>query len=341
MKGKRADGCINYLPFFMVKNMNKFPPWIRWLVIAVIALFILSVVRDFVIKTAIETTSQKVIGAKVHMGSFSLGLLTRQIHIRDFKLYNPPNFPDQIFLSMPEMRVQVDIIQLLQGRMHFPHVVFDMEKLVVVKNKEGKLNTDSLKIIEEQKQASKGKPMKLPVFQIDTLKLDIGKVVMEDYSHGDPTVIEVYEVAIKDKTIKNIDGVPKLVTMVLVEALKPTAIRSAGLMAATTLMGVAFLPAVAIGVAVVEDQAKFQFHQSVARVYEESLKLVKELSGNIKQQDPPKGQILAKVYGCDIVINIQDKGWGKSEITIKARKYMLARLEIANGLLYQLKERLK
>lgn len=321
-------------------HMNKFMPFIRWFIVFIAALFLLSAFRDFFIKTAIEISSPRIIGAKVQIGSLSLGLFTHKIHIRNFKLYNPPGFPDQVFLVMPEVMLDVDMAQLLKGRTHCSLVVFNMDHMVIVKNKDGKLNVDSLKIIQDQMAANKGKPVKLPVFKIDLLELNVGKVIFEDYTHAPPAVVEAYDVAIKDQKIRNINGLPKLAASVIVEAMKPTAIRGAGIFAAEALLGIGFLPAVAISVAIAQDDVKSDLNYSFDRVYQESLKLVKDL-GSVKNADSVKGQILAKVYGADITMNIQDEGWNKSSIRIKARKYMLAKLEIANGLLYQLTERLK
>ena len=67
--------------------------------------------------------------------------------------------------------------------------------------------------------------------------------------------------------------------------------------------------------------------------------MIKRL-GTIKKTDSAAGKIFAKVYGCDIVIEIQKQGWFSSKVIIKARKYFLAKPEIAAGLLYQLKESL-
>jgi hypothetical protein len=320
--------------------MPKIPRLIKVLLIAVVVLFVLSAAKNFLIKTAIELTAPRIIGAKLEIGSFSLGLLSQKIHIRNMKLYNPPGYPQEVFLNVPEIGVEADIGELMKGRMHFPMVIFNLEQMIIYKDKAGKLNIDSLKIIEEQKAANKGKPSKMPVFKIDVLKLNIGKVIMEDYSHAPPVVVEAYDVNVKDKTLKNVDGIPKLVAAILVEAVKPTAIRSAGLLAAQTLLGVGFFPAMAVGVVIAQDDVKADFNASFNQVYQESLKLIKE-TGSIKKEDAKEGQIFAKVYGADIVMTIQDKGWNKASVAVKARKYLLARLEVANGILYQLKQRIK
>lgn len=338
-----ADGAfgLSALSCFSIHMKKPMSFFIAIVVVVISALVVLSVIKDSLIKTAIEASSATVIGAKIEMGSFSLGLLNRQIHIKDFRLHNPPGFPDQVFLVMPEVKLQVDLGALIAGRMHFPLVVLNMDKMIIFKNKEGKLNVDSLKIIQEQMAANKGKPLKLPVFKIDTLYLNLGKVIMEDYTHAPPVLVEAYDVGIRNQKISDINGLPKLVAAVIVQALKPTAIRSAGLFAAEALLGVGFLPAVAIGIVVAQDDVKSQLDFSPSKVYQESLKLVHDLAGVVKKTDQSKGQITALVYGCDISFNIQDKGWFKSFITIKARKYFLPKLAIANGLLYQLTERLK
>jgi hypothetical protein len=319
--------------------MKKWLSFIRWLLALAVVLFILAELKDFLIKTAIEVASPNVIGAKVEMGSLSLGLFTHRIQIKNFRMYNPPGFPDGVFLVMPEVMVDADIPALIKGKMYFPWVVFDMEKVIIIKNKEGKLNVDELKIVKEQQEANKGKPLKLPVFKIDTLNLNLGEVIVEDYTHAPPLRVSAYDVGVKNLKIRHINGLPKLVTIVLFEALKPTAIRSAGLYAATTVLGVTFLPAVAIGLAVAPDSASADLNDSNGRVFQESLQLVKDLQGTVKKTD--QEHIWAKVYNCDIVFTVQDKGWGRSHVSIKAREYLLPRLEIANGLLYQLTERLK
>ena len=51
--------------------------------------------------------------------------------------------------------------------------------------------------------------------------------------------------------------------------------------------------------------------------------------------------ISAKVYDCDITIEIERMSWNQCRTIIKARKYFLPKPDIAAGLLYQLKEKLK
>ena len=308
----------------------------RWLWAGFITIVVLWVAQQVVLKPIIEAVATQVIGARVTLGSFSLNILTHQIRITDFQIYNEQGFPPKVFFNASEILVDIDLPQAMQGKTHCPLVVFRLDKIIVFKNPQGKLNVDELKIVQEKLHEKKKGPM--PKFKIDVLKLNIEQVIVEDDGKN-PPVIEAYDLNLKDKTIRNIDGVPKLVGLVMFEALKPTAIQSAGLYAATTLLGVGFLPGLAIGVAIANDAAVSEIPHSFDQVYQQSLQLVKRL-GQIKRADASSGQILAKVYNCDISIKIQKEGWTQSKIIIKARKYFLAKPEIAAGLLYQLKKEL-
>ncbi len=311
--------------------------WGRWLGIGLITIAVLWFAQQVIVKPVIEAVASKVIGARATLGSFSLNIITHQVRITDFKIYNEEGFPPKLFFDASEILVDVEPFEALKGKFHLPLVVFRLDKLIVFKNAQGKLNVDELKIVQEKLHEKNKGPM--PNFKIDVLKLNIEQVIVEDDGKT-PPVIEAYDLNLKDKTILNVNSVPKLVGLVLFEALKPTAIQSAGMYAATTLLGVGFLPGLALGVAIANDKAVSDMPHSFDQVYQNILQLVKRL-GKVKTADNLAGKIAAKVYDCDINIEVDNQGWGKSRITIKARKYFLPKPEIAAGLLYQLKEGFK
>jgi hypothetical protein len=311
--------------------------WLRWLWVVLATIVLLWVAQQVLVKPVIEAVATEVIGARVTLGSFSLNILTHKIRITDLQIYNEQGFSPNVFFNASEILVDVDLPEAMKGKLHFPLVVFSLDKMIVFKNAQGKLNVNELKIVQEKLHEKKKEPP--PNFKIDVLKLNMEQVIVEDDSKT-PPVITAYDLNLKDKTIRNIDGVPKLVGSVMFEALKPTALQGAGLYAATALLGVGFLPGLAIGVAIAKDDATAELPDSYDQVYQQSLQLVQRL-GKVKKTDASAGQILAKVYDCDITIGVQKEGWGRSKIIIKARKYFLAKPEVAAGLLYQLKEELK
>ncbi|MBF0571062.1 MAG: hypothetical protein HQL12_04235 [Candidatus Omnitrophica bacterium] len=320
----------------MNTTFNFFSRLNRWLWVGLITIIVIWFAQQAFLKPVIESVAAKAIGAKVTFGNFSLNIFTHKIRITDLQVYNEQGFPPKVFFNASEILVDADLFEALKGKLHFPLVIFRLNKMIVFKNPQGKLNVNELKIVQEKLHEKTKGP--LPNFIIDELKLNIEQVVVEDDSKT-PPVIEAYDLNLKDKTIRNINGVPKLVGLLMFEALKPTALQGAGLYAATALLGVGFLPGLAIGIAVARDDAVSDMLYSSAQVYQHSLQLVKRL-GQIKRTNDSAGQIFAKVYNCDISIEVQKQGWNRSKITIKARKYFLAKPEIAAGLLYQLKEEL-
>jgi len=310
----------------------------RWLWVGIVTIVILWITQQIIVKPIIEAVSSQLVGTRVTMGSFSLNIFTHRIRITDLRIYNEQGFPPKIFFNAPEILVDVNLVEAIQGKYHFPLIIFHLDKMIVFKNAQGKLNVDELKIVKERLHAKTKGPA--PNFKIDELQLNVEQVIVEDDSKT-PPLIEAYDLNLKNKTIRDINGVPKLISVVMVEVLKPTAIQSAGLYAATTLLGVGFLPGLAIGLAMASDDAVSELPNSSDQIYQKCLELVNRLGGQIKNTNAQTGKISVKIYNCDVSINIQKEGWIRSYIIIKARKYLLAKPEIAAGLLYQLKESLK
>ena len=64
--------------------------------------------------------------------------------------------------------------------------------------------------------------------KIDQATLNLGKVVVKDYTKGEPPSIQAYDIGV-NKTFKNITSAEQLVTLVLVQAMGPTALRNAAI----------------------------------------------------------------------------------------------------------------
>ena len=236
------------------------------------ALVVSGFLKDQIVKTAVTMTCSKIVGAPLHIGSMSIGILSQNIIIKDLKLYNPPGFTNDVLLDMPVISVDYDLGSLLAGKLRVRNAIIDLHEVVIVNNKEGNLNVDSLKVVEDQKEASSGKkeqaPGKTMPMQIDTMTLSIGKVVFKNFATGDnKPAIDAYDVGIKGKSFKNITSAQQFVTLVLVEAMKPTAIRGAAVYGAATVLGVAFLPAGIAATLIGEDSSKAEFNSSSDNVY--------------------------------------------------------------------------
>ncbi|MCB9747523.1 MAG: hypothetical protein H6755_03850 [Candidatus Omnitrophica bacterium] len=336
--------------------------------------------KNFIIKTVITKVGSSTLGAQVQVRKFSLSILTQKVSMKDVRIYNPPGFGNDELIEMPEITIKCNLWAMAAGKMHIPLAVINLKKMVVVKNKDGQLNVDALKVVKDSQKAeeisrpepdiiepeqeekekevfpespveeivsyeevldkkSSKKPL-LPPLQIDELRLNVEQVVYKDYSKGENPTILVYDVDLKNKEFKNINSISKLVTIVLINAMGPTAIRSAGIYAAGALMGVGFLPAGVFGVIVGKDNATAEFDMKYRKVFKEVERIFQEI-GSIKKIDHERKAISAKINGYDVKVWFEEVSSKKTKLNVTARKYLMPKSKVAGGILYQITERLK
>ncbi len=281
-------------------------------------------------------------GAAVRIEGLSFDIFNSSIHINGFKMYNPAGFPKEILIDIPKIEVEYDLSALLKKELHLPWVEINLKEVVVTKNKQGRLNVDSLKFAQkkEQPQAQvKQEKQKIIPMHIDLLKLNIGKVIHKDLSTGGKPRLEVYDINIK-RTYKNITSATQLVTLILAESLKPTAIKGAEIYGVAAVLGVAALPVGVASVFISRDSAKADFQTSHERAYKVSLETMDEL-GDIIKSDEQAGYIKGQIHGIEVVIKISKNTEKKIDIAVSARKYMLPKPKIAEGVLYEITQNLK
>ncbi|NLE65446.1 MAG: hypothetical protein GX606_05990 [Elusimicrobia bacterium] len=210
--------------------MRKF--FVSVLVIAGL-LVVLGFARDALIRSAVIIGAKAVAGVDVKIGAFSMSLIRQSVSIRDFRVYNPEGFPDSAMVDIPEISVRMDAGALLKGLLHVPYMRLDMKEARIIKNKEGITNVASLKFAQAPVQTSSpakrapeaAKPQKEMKMMFDLVSLNIGKVIMEDYSGGRQSPkVTVFDVNIKNKEFRNMDNPAVLGTAIMFEALAPAGI---------------------------------------------------------------------------------------------------------------------
>lgn len=305
--------------------MKKF---IIWLGIVAISLVCIAIFKNLIIKSVLTSVASRIIGAPVHMDSFSLNIVSSTIHISGFKMYNPSGFPQGILVSCPKIKIIYDRATLLKEKRHFLIVEIELKEMGLTKNKEGKLNVDSLQIVQQPKS------FPLVPMRIDLLTLSIGKIVYRDYTIGTEPVVRVYDVN-RHKSYKGIPTAQQLALLVLAEPMKAAAIENAQIYGVSMLAGVAALPAAVAATFIGKDYVRQIIDVSFDQVYEISLQEIKRI-GKIVKNDASGGMIKANINGAMVALILRKGVDFKTEITISARKYMLPKLDIAAWVLYQI-----
>ncbi len=296
--------------------------------IVVIFLAGIAIFKNLIIKSAVTTAASRITGAPVHMDGFSLNLLSSTIHISGFKMYNPRGFPEGILVSCPKIKVIYDRATLFKPKRHFLLVEIELKELALTKNKEGRLNVDSLKIVQQSKP-SPPTPM-----QIDHLNLSIGKIVYTDYSAGTKPSGRVYDVN-RHNSYKGIPTAQQLALLVLAEPMKAAAIKDAEIYGVVLVAGVAVLPVAVAAIFIGKDSVRQIIDAGFDYVYEVSLEEVKRI-GTITKHDASSGVIKANINGAMVALILRKGADNKTEITISARKYLFPQLDIAAWVLYQI-----
>jgi hypothetical protein len=314
--------------------------------IVIVSLFILSVAKDFAIKSAVTIGATNVLGTPVHIDSLSLGILRQSVRIKGFKMYQPKGYPKGILLDIPKITVEYDLGALFKRKLHFPLVELDLKEAVIIKSQEGILNVDTLKVAQKpapkkaKEKNGEKKPVKTIAMQIDVLKVNLGRVVSKGYTKDGQMYVKTFDINVKDKTYKNINSAQQLVALLLIEAMKPAAIKSAGLYGAVSLAGVAFLPVGIASVFTGKDSVSDTFSVGLAKAYKVSLDILTDM-GTIKSQDKEAGIIKAKVSGADVTVRIEEESRKEVKVTISARKYLIPKSQIAGTVLHKLTEELR
>jgi hypothetical protein len=191
----------------------------------VVALFVLSVTKDLIIKVSVEKGVEFVTGLKLSIGSINVGIFRTAVKIKNLKVINPPQFKDRLMVNMPEIYVDYDLPAFFRGTVHLESLRLHLKEFVVVKNANGKLNLNSLKVVSAKKSGapSEAGGKKAPDIKIDSLELRIDRAVYKDYTvSGGPSIIE-YNVNI-DERYTNITNPYSVVSIIVVKALAGTSI---------------------------------------------------------------------------------------------------------------------
>jgi len=313
---------------------------IRIIVLTVVFLFGFCLARDFLIKSLIGSVASGITGAPIRIGGLSLSVIRQSIKISNFRMYNPKGFPRDVLVDIPRMAVAWDIRAHISGKIHLRQLELEIKEIDMVKNKEGKLNVDSLKIAQEKPgEKEKKRLAKHLAMQIDVVSLGMGRVVSKDYSVEGPPVIKVYDINLK-KTYKNITSAQQLAALIISEPLKAAGIEGLEMYGVSMLTGVAALPVAAAFTFAGKDYAQQTFNVTTERAYDAGLRVIK-LLGKVTKENRGRGIINAEVDEASVTFKLKKLSGKSTQVTISARKFGLPHAEIASGVMYRLSEQLK
>ncbi len=187
--------------------------------------------KNMIIKTSVSTGVKAMTGLKLSIRSMNVGVFKSLLGINELQLHNPSGFEDDLMMDLPEIYVDYNLGAFMGGKVHLEEVRLNLREFLVVKNADGQLNLDSLRVVKEdgeeevEKDDGKKEKSEMPDLQIDLLEMKIGKVIYKDYTKGTPPKEKVFNVNI-DERYENITDPQSFVRLIILKALKNTTIAS-------------------------------------------------------------------------------------------------------------------
>lgn len=126
----------------MIKFIFK---WLlRLAILVVVLVVVLLLARNAILRVYVEHQIHTQTGMDAEIGSFSVGLAEPTVTIRNFWLYNPPNFAGTPLLKIRELHVEYDPVALAKHELHIKLMRFNLGEVDIVKNQAGQTNIFSL-----------------------------------------------------------------------------------------------------------------------------------------------------------------------------------------------------
>lgn len=305
--------------------------------IAVVFFSVLGFAKDQVIKSTISASVNIVTGTPVEIKNFSFGVIRQAARIKNLKIFNPKGFPPGVLLDVPRVSFDYNLFSLLMGKVYLKQLTLELREIGVIKNKQGEINIDSLKLVKE-KEAKPENKKDIPM-QLDIFNFKVDRLVFKDFSVGEKPSIQVYDINL-NKSYKNITSVKQLIALLMSEPMKAVGIKSAAIYGVSVIAGVAVLPVAVAGSMVKRDSVEEVFDADFQAAYSISLAILKDI-GEVYLEDKEDGIIKAKVEGCKVSLRIRSLSPKSTQVTVSARKFNFPKPQIAGGILYRISERLK
>jgi len=194
------------------------------LFILVILVFAIGILKDTFLTIYVERTVSASTGLRLKIVGLRTALIKGRVDISELRLFNPFHFKDRVMLDLGHIYASYDFGALLKRHIHLNKLDIDLKEFMVVKDKVGKLNLSSLKVVKyNEKPDDKREGLKSGIFtlQIDSLHLKIGKVVYKDYTHGKKPRVKTYEINMNER-FTDIDDIHNLISVVMIKALSKT-----------------------------------------------------------------------------------------------------------------------
>jgi hypothetical protein len=138
--------------------------------------------RDAIFKIILTQGLHHEFGVRVEIGELKTGLGTAFVHVRDFKVFNVPEFGGALLTEVPEVFAQFDTDSLGERLIRLKELRVNLTEFNVVRNGEGRTNLDKIEKAwrERIRRKKKKERLRWDFGGIDQLQVSLGKIGFTD-----------------------------------------------------------------------------------------------------------------------------------------------------------------
>jgi uncharacterized protein involved in outer membrane biogenesis len=206
---------------------------LRWasgaLAVVLVLLALLVLFRDAFFKAFIICRIREQLGLRAEIGELKTGLGSTVIHLRDFKLFNTPEFGGTLLADAPELLAQVDTEPLADRMIRFKQLRFNLAEFNVVRNGNGRTNLEKMEKAWREhlrRKREKKRSVRWDFGGIDQLQVSVGKVSFTDLHK--PALSREFRLDLRDeegRDLKDEELVQNWVALLVVRLLAEDSLR--------------------------------------------------------------------------------------------------------------------
>lgn len=203
-----------------MKTLAKF---LFLIFIVFIAMFFL---KDLIVKNVITIFAARLTGLAVSVEKVNAGIFSSSLNVEGLRFYNPEGYAEKILAEIPEICIFYDLKGFLKKKMHLKTLKIYLKEFVVVKNNAGELNINSIKGVKKEDNRAvsvKKEFLKSTKIQIDNCDLKIDKILYKDYSKGEKSAVQEFDVYVEEH-YTNISDAKKILELILFKVLFKTSL---------------------------------------------------------------------------------------------------------------------
>ena len=184
------------------------------LFVVVLLLTALILGHNTLIKWTVDAALERALGVELRMDSFSAGITRSVVEVDNFIVMSPEGFENEPMMKASHIYADYELGPLLDKEIHLTYLKLDAGEIVVMKNRQGKVNIEEIKKALERGRKPQNRGEKSgngkrgenngPLFEIDLLVMSLGKIVFKDYSTGKSPRIKTIPFSFTEAQFKDI-----------------------------------------------------------------------------------------------------------------------------------------